>query len=132
MMFSTMEYDPIMNWKCRNADPAPEQFKRKLPLRKKRYLKSVVKSPSKSIDDGLNKDPRNFPNLKQRLELQKEKELKLDTVNPQFSTSLKYSIKQNYNRWKLPSFVEVVNLTTMEKALMPIELITEPNIVIQE
>ena len=76
-----------MNWICRNADPAPKQFKRKLPLRKERQLKSVVNSPNMSIDDGLNKGPRSFPSLKQRLELQKNRELKLDTVNPQFITS---------------------------------------------
>ena len=71
-MFSKMEYDPIMNWNCRNADPAPEQFKSNLPLEKKRQLKSLVKS-SMSFDDGFNKDPRNFPRLKQRLVIQKDR-----------------------------------------------------------
>ena len=44
---------------------------------------------------------------------------------------LKYSIKKNYNRWKLPSFIEVVNSTTMEKAMMPIDFITKQEVVIK-
>ena len=128
-MFSKMEYDPILNWNCRNADPAPEEFKRKLPLRKKQRKPLAVQSLS--IDDGLNKNPRNFPSLTQRLELQKCRETKLDTENPKYITSLKYSIKENYNRWKLPSFIEVANSTTMEKAMMPIDFITQPEVVIK-
>ena len=124
-----MEYDPILNWNCRNADPAPEEFKRKLPLRKKQRKPVAVQSLS--MDDGLNKNPRSFPSLTQRLELQKCREAKLDTENPKFITSLKYSIKQNYNRWKLPSFIEVVNSTTMEKAMMPIEFIIQQEVVIK-
>ena len=118
-----------MNWNCRNADPASEEFKRKLPLRKKQ-LKSVVQSLS--IDDGLNKNPRSFPSLNRKLELQKNREVKLDTENPRFITSLKYSIKQNYNRWKLPSFIEVVNSTTVEKAMMPVEFIAQQEVAIKE
>ena len=95
-MFSKMENGPILNWNCRNADPSPEELKRKLPLRKKQRKTVVVQSLS--IDDGLNKYPRNFPSLNQRLELQKSREVKLDTENPRFITSLKYSLKQSYNR----------------------------------
>ena len=124
-----MEYDPILNWNCRNADPAPEEFKRKLPLRKKQRKPVAVQSLS--MDDGLNKNPRNFPSLTQRLELQKCRETKLDTENSKYITSLKYSIKENYNRWKLPSFIEVVNSTTLEKAMMPIDFITQPEVVIK-
>ena len=83
------------------------------------------------MDDGLNKNPRNFPSLTQRLELQKCRETKLDTENPKYITSLKYSIKENYNSWKLPSFIEVANSTTMEKAMMPIDFITQPEVVIK-
>ena len=124
-----MEYDPILNWNCRNADPAPEEFKRKLSLRKKQRKPVAVQSLS--MDDGLNKNPRNFPSLTQRLELQKCRETKLDTENPKYITSLKYSIKEKYNRWKLPSFIEVVNSTTMEKAMMLIDFITQPEVVIK-
>ena len=124
-----MEYDPILNWNCRNADPAPEEFKRKLPLRKKQRKPVAVQSLS--MDDGLKKNPRNFPSLTPRLELQKCRETKLDTENPKFITSLKYSIKQNYNRWKLPSFIEVVSSTTMEKVMMPIKFITQQEVVIK-
>ena len=129
-MFSKMEYDPILNWNCRNAYPAPEEFKRKFPLRKKQRKSVVVQSLS--IDDGLNKNPRNFASLNQRLELQKSREAKLDTENPKFITSLKYSKKQIYNRWKLPSFIEVVNSTTMEKAMMPIEFIGQQEVIKDE
>ena len=124
-----MEYDPILNWNCRNADPAPEELKRKLPLRNKQRKPVAVQFLS--MDDRLNKNPRNFPSLTQRLELQKCREAKLDTENPKFVTSLKYSLKQNYNRWKLPSFIEVVNSTTMEKAMMPVEFITQQEVVIK-
>ena len=124
-----MEYDPILNWNCRNADPAPEEFKRMLPLRKKQRTPVAVQSLS--MDDGLNKNPRNFPSLTQRLELQKCRETKLDTENPKYITSSKYSIKENYNSWKLPSFIEVVNSTTMEKAIMPIDFITQQEVVIK-
>ena len=125
-----MEYDPILNWNCRNADPAAEEFKRKLPLRKKQRKPVAVQSLSR--DDGLNKNPRNFPSLTQRLEMQKCREAKMDTENPKLITSLKYSIKQNYNRWKLPLFIEVVNLTKMAKAMMPVEFITQQEVVIKE
>ena len=125
-----MEYNSILNWNCQNADPAPEKFKRKLPLRKKQRKSIVVQSLS--IDDGLNKNSRSFPCLNQRLELQKSREAKLDTENPRFITSLKYSIKQNYNRWKLPSFIEVVNSTTMEKAMLPVEFVAQQEVVIKE
>ena len=124
-----MEYDPILNWNCRNADPAPEEFKRKLPLRRKQRKPVAVQSLS--MDDWLNKISRNFPSLTQRLELQKCRETKLDKENPKYITSLKYSIKENYNRWKLPSFIEVVNSTTMEKAMMPIDFINQPEVVIK-
>ena len=129
-MLNKKEYCPILNWNCRNADQAPEEFKRTLPLRKKQRKSVVVQSFS--IDDGLNKNPRNLPSLNQRLELQKNREVKIDTENPRFITSLKYSIKQNYNRWKLPSFIEVVNSTTMEKAMMPVEFIAQQEVVIKE
>ena len=83
------------------------------------------------MDDGLNKNPRSFPSLTQRLELQKSREAKLDTENPKFITSLKYSIKQNYNRWKLSSFNEVVNSTTMEKEMLPVEFTAQQEVVIK-
>ena len=124
-----MEYDPILNWNCRNADPAPEEFKRKLPLRKKQRKSVAVQSLS--MDDGLNKNPRNFPSLNQRLELQNSREVKLDTENLRFLTKLKYSVKQNHNRWKLPSFIEFVNSMTMEKAMMPVDFITQQEVVIK-
>ena len=112
-----------------NTDSATKEFLKKLPLRKKQRKPVAVQSLS--MDDGLNKNPRNFPSLTQRLELQKCRETKLDTENPKYITSLKYSIKENYNRWKLPSFIEVVNATTMEKAMMPIDFITQPEVIIK-
>ena len=49
-MFSKMENDPILNWNCRNADPAPEEFKRKLPLRKKQRKPVAFQSLSMETD----------------------------------------------------------------------------------
>ena len=63
-MFSKTEYEPILNWNCLNFDPAPEEFRRKLPLRKKQRKSVVVQSLS--IDDGLNYNPRNFPQFESK------------------------------------------------------------------
>ena len=77
-----MEYDPSLNWNCRNADPAPEEFKRKVPLRKKQ-LKTVVQSLS--IDGGLNKKPQKFPqSTESKIGTTEEQRSKLDTENPRF------------------------------------------------
>ena len=57
-------------------------------------MKSSVHLSVLSIDDGLNKDPKHFPGLKQHGKLQTEKESKLesklDRKNSSFMSSLKY------------------------------------------
>ena len=57
---------------------------------------------SSRLDDGLPVDKQSFPNLKQRLEIQKERELHVDTDNPQFIKFLKYGIRRYHNEWYLP------------------------------
>ena len=54
------------------------------------------------MDDGLPTDKHSFPNLKQRLEIQKERELNVDTDNPQFIKFLKYGIRKDQNEWSFP------------------------------
>ena len=95
-MFSKMEGHPILNRNCRNADPAPEECKRKLPLKKKQRKPVAVQSLS--MDDAFNKNPCNVPSLTQRLELQKGREAKLGTENPKNITSLKIITDGNCHR----------------------------------
>ena len=58
------------------------------------------KGPSRvpsGLDDCLPTDKQSFPNLKERLEIQKERELNVDTDNPQFTKFLKYGIRRDHN-----------------------------------
>ena len=44
------------------------------------------------LSDGLPKDKKSFPSLKERLENQRDRELKTDTDDPQFITFLEYGM----------------------------------------
>ena len=57
---------------------------------------------SSRLDDGLPTDKHSSPNLKERLEIQKERELNVDTDNPQSINFLKYGIRRDQNEWSLP------------------------------
>ena len=57
---------------------------------------------SSRLDDGLPTDKHSFPNLKERLEIQKERELNVDTDNPQFVKFLKYGVRKDQNELSLP------------------------------
>ena len=60
-------------------------------------------SPNLSrLNDGLPKDKKSFPSLKQRLEIQRDRELNIDTDDPQFITFFKYGIRKDCNEWSLP------------------------------
>ena len=60
------------------------------------------------LNDGLPKHEKSFSSLKERLEIQKDRELNIDTDDPQFITFLKYGICKDCNEWSLPrSFGEV-------------------------
>ena len=54
------------------------------------------------LNDGLPKDKSSFPSLKERLEIQSNPELNIDTDDPQFITSLKYGIRKDCKKWSLP------------------------------
>ena len=54
------------------------------------------------LDDGLPTDKQSFPNLKERLEIQKERIMNADTDNPQFKKILKYGVCRDHNEWSLP------------------------------
>ena len=53
------------------------------------------------LNDGLPKDKKSFPSLKERLEIQRDRQLNIDTDDPQFITFLKYGIRKDCNEWSL-------------------------------
>ena len=62
------------------------------------------------LNDGLPKDKKVFPSLKERLEVQRERELNIDNDDPQFITFLKYGIRKDCNEWSLPRSIGEVRL----------------------
>ena len=62
------------------------------------------------LNDGLPKDKKSFPSLKERLEIQRERELNIDNDDPQFITFLKYGIRKDCNEWSLPRSIGEVKL----------------------
>ena len=54
------------------------------------------------LNDGLPKDKKSFPSLKERLGIQRDRELNIDTEDPQFITFLKYGFLKDCNEWSLP------------------------------
>ena len=62
------------------------------------------------LNDGLPKDKKSFPRLKERLEIQRERELNIDNDDPQFITFLKYGIRKDCNEWSLPRSIGEVRL----------------------
>ena len=58
-------------------------------------MKSSVHLSVLSIDNGLKKDPRHFPGLKQHRELQTEKESNLDRQKPFIHEQLQLLKKNN-------------------------------------
>ena len=62
------------------------------------------------LNDGLPKDKKSFPSLKERLEIQRDWELNIDTDDPQFITFLKYGIRKDCNEWSLPRSIGEVRL----------------------
>ena len=62
------------------------------------------------LNDGLPKDKTSFPSLKERLEIQGDRELNIDTDDPQSITFLKYGIRNDCNEWSLPRGIGEVRL----------------------
>ena len=62
------------------------------------------------LNDGLPKDKKYFPSFKERLEIQRDRELNIDTDDPQFNTFLKYGIREDCNEWFLPRGIGEVRL----------------------
>ena len=62
------------------------------------------------LNDGLPKDKKSFPSHKERMEIQRDRELNIDTDDPQFITFLKYGIREDCNEWSLPRSSEEVRL----------------------
>ena len=62
------------------------------------------------LNDGLPKDKKSFSSLKRTLEIQRDRELNIDTDYPQFITFLKYGILEDCNEWSLPRGIGEVRL----------------------
>ena len=62
------------------------------------------------LNDGLLKDKKSFPILKRRLEVQRDRELNIDTGDPQFINFLNYGIRKDCNEWSLPRGIGEVRL----------------------
>ena len=62
------------------------------------------------LNDGLPKDKKSFPSLKRRLEIQRDRELNINTDDAQFVTFLKYGIRKDCNEWSLPRGIGEVRL----------------------
>ena len=62
------------------------------------------------LNDGLPKIKKSFPSLKERLQIQRDRELNIDTDDPQFITFLKYGIRKDCNEWSLPRSIGEVRL----------------------
>ena len=62
------------------------------------------------LNDGLPKDKKSFPSLKERLEIRRDRELNIDTDDPQFVSFLKYGIRKDCNEWSLPKGIGEVRL----------------------
>ena len=62
------------------------------------------------LNDGLPKGKKSFPSLKERLKIQRDRELNIDTDDPQFITFLKYGIRKDCTEWSLPRSIGEVGL----------------------
>ena len=62
------------------------------------------------LNDGLPEDKKFFPNLKERLEIQRDRELNFDTDDRQFITFPKYGLRKDCNEWSLPKGIGEVRL----------------------
>ena len=60
--------------------------------------------------DGLPKDKKSFPSFKERLEIQRDRELNIDTDDPQFITLFIYGIPKDCNERSLPRSIGEVRL----------------------
>ena len=65
---------------------------------------------SSQLDNRLPTDKQSFPNLKERLVIQKEREMDVDTDNPQFKKFLKYGVRRDHNEWSLPRSLGDINI----------------------
>ena len=57
---------------------------------------------SSRLDDDLPTDKQSFSNLNERLDIQKEREMNVDTDNRQFIKLIKYGVRRDHIEWFLP------------------------------
>ena len=60
--------------------------------------------------DGLSTNKKSCPSLKERLDLKRERELKVDLGDPQLITFFKYGMRRDYNEWSAPGSLGNIKL----------------------
>ena len=70
------------------------------------------------LNGGLPKDKKFFPSLKERLEIQRDRDLNIETDDQQYITFLKYEIRKDCNGWSLPRSIGVVRLFNQKIELL--------------
>ena len=65
---------------------------------------------SSRLYDGLPTDKQSFPNLKERLEKHRKRELNVDTDNLQFVKILKYGVRRDHNEWSHPRSLGAIKI----------------------
>ena len=95
-------------------------YKRQTKNRKKK-----ISLASLSLDDGLPKGAIGFPEVAERLSIQKDREINLSDDNPRFVTTLKYSLKPEFDKWKLQETFQATHIATGSSATLHPEQILE-------
>ena len=67
-------------------------------------------SVSSTLNDGLPKNKNSIPSLKERVEIQRDQELNIDTDDPQCITFLKYGIRKDCIESSFPRSIGEVKL----------------------
>ena len=113
------------NNKKRQHQPPHKQQQRQEPQQHQQQLSKSNASISVTkqlLDDGLPKGS-NFPLKSRRLEMQFEREMFPLKENPQFITSLDYSLKLESNQWRIDDTAVIQNLATQERIVVPTEVL---------
>ena len=71
---------------------------------------------SSRFGEGLPTDKQSFPNLKERFEIQKERELNVGIDNPQFIKFLIYGTRRDHIEWSFPR--NLGNIKNLNKKLI--------------
>ena len=78
-----------------------------------------------SLDDGLPKGAGRFPEVAEWLSIQKDREINLSHDSLRLVTTLKYSLKPEFKKWKLQGTFQATNIATGSSATLHQEQIFE-------